>query len=164
MAQQKIDGTQIGAIGAWKGGTLVHRAVAQLIPNNVTTIISWDVEDYDTAGIHSVSTPSRLTVPAGVSKVRLSFRVVWWNNSSGTFRSVSLTKNGSAGNIGTSVFQSPPNVSSLNNVSDGETTPVLIVTPGDYFEISVGQDSGASLNVINASIGIDSWFGMEIVE
>src|SRR6266850_4900800 len=66
--------TQMGinsAISVWpqskvvRPQVIVHLSANQVIPNNATTAISWDTDDYNpTAGMHVIGiNPTRLTIP-----------------------------------------------------------------------------------------------------
>lgn len=146
---------------SWKWefrGALVKMTVDQSIPNGVDTFINWTAETYDTDNIHSTSSNNtRLTVPSGITKVKISCRVRFAANAVG-YRDAVLYKNNS--------FSFDGAMSSYPNASAGgaytgwtDTSAVLEVTGGDYFELRVYQNSGGALNFQNVS-----WFAMEIIE
>ena len=120
---------------------------------------------YDTDSIHSTagSPPitTRFTVPAGVTKVKMSAEI-WWVEFIGTPPcKIELYKNNSAAFNGTcqdtqNFFNYSPS-NTVNRISSS----VIVVTPGDYFEIRATQYSGGDLAIIN---GNASWISMEIVE
>lgn len=129
----------------------------QSIPNNSPTMSSWSVVDYDTDSFFDSNYPTRLTVPAGVSMVRLIGQAVWTKNSSG-MRQLVIKKNGQ-------FFPGDPVITYLPN---GRTTtdmvaisPPLPVEEGDYFEFEVFQDRGGSLDLL-ASTG--TFFSIEVLE
>jgi hypothetical protein len=140
-------------------GALVKKTAVQAIANDTATALTWASEDYDTDSIHdNSSNTSRLTVPNGVTKVRVSASIQWDSNTTG-IRQITFHKNGS-------VFQG-----SLTEVTVAATNPtgllsaqsaIVTVTAGDYFEAIAYQNSGGSLN----TGGVDSrvWFAMEILE
>ena len=139
-------------------GALVDKSVTQDIASSNTTILIWDQEIYDTSSIHdNVTNNSRLTVPAGVTRVRLKAGVEWQANTSGR-RNVWHIKNGTdfvgQGYVEQGVAQT--GAPSLNISS-----AVLTVVPGDFFEANVFQSSGGPLNVVPA---LRTWFSMEVVE
>ncbi len=135
-------------------GALVSLSADEATANGVAEIIDWDVEIDDPEGMHDGVNPSRLTVPAGVSKVVLKAQAVWTSNSTNG-RFMTLFKNGS-NNLGGFRVQS--------RNAGGSTAPHILVSPelsvapGDYFEIQVVQDGGA------LSFLKESWFSMEVVE
>lgn len=141
-------------------GALVKRTTDQSIPNNSFTAVAWDGETYDTDSIHDTATNnSRLTVPAGVTKIRLTSNITFDFNANGT-RQAEILKNGSAINADGGARVHIGNQGTLPSFLNLDTA-VLDVTPGDYFEIQVWQNSGGALGLASAS---ETWFAMQIVE
>jgi hypothetical protein len=148
-------------------GCLVYRNTDQVITTSTDTDIlfstSFAVEDYDTSEIHSlVTNPQRLTVPAGVSRVRLLARVTFDINATG-LRSLAITKN-----VGGAFVGSPYKARLASSLPPGHhtlfaPTPVLRVVPGDYFRMQVRQESGGDLAAEGSVTGDQTWFAMEIV-
>jgi hypothetical protein len=141
-------------------GCLITLAAAQPIPNTTATVVTWDAEYYDTENYHSlVTNPSRVTIPAGISKVRLIANIQFANNATG-YRSVNIIKNGSVTEPG------KPNIS--QNAVNGTVTsvnissPVLPVVEGDYFEVQVTQTSGGDLALQTGNFR--TWFAMEVLQ
>ena len=134
-------------------GALVSRATDLSIPNNAETAIAWTEEQYDTDTIHDNATNnSRLTVPTGITRVRLTASV---SLASAGLDSLRIFKNGVVFKGMASAFVGGTTGQRLN-----VTTPVLVVVATDYFEAMVFQDSGAAINLLAA----ESSFAMEIVE
>lgn len=113
-------------------------------------------ESYDTDSIHSNTVnPGRLTVPTGVTKVRVLAQLLLDDSTSAV--SIAIQKNGAyfAG--------SPIHKERDTNVSDPSilsvASPVLTVVAGDYFTIIPG---GANASADSA--GEISWFAMELIE
>lgn len=138
-------------------GALVVKTVNQSGANfSGGAVIPWDDEVYDEGGFHDNSTNnSRLTVPDGVTKVRLSGQIQMGNVTSNTAFTAVVFKNGAG-------FVGMPEVEL--NLSD--TFPrcnlhsaVVDVVPGDYFELRL--DIGDSNIDIIAG---ESWFCIETVE
>lgn len=124
------------------GGALVNKTADQTISNVTMTPIVFDGEVYDTDAIHDPATnPSRLTVPAGWSKVRLTASVRWQSNNSGN-RILLFWHNGT-------YFpgQSMHRKLGRENSEDAIASPVIEVTPADYFEAVVWHSRGSNLNV-----------------
>lgn len=114
------------------------------------TAIDWNNELVDTDSWHDNSTnPSRLTVPTGVSMVRVSCNVVV-AASGGDIR-VRLFKNGSA--ISPDI-QAETTASVVSLMS-----PPISCSSTDYFEVKVTTTSATSVSVDNAS-----WFAIESVD
>lgn len=140
-------------------GALVYLGTTQAIPNNTITEIAFDTEVYDTDNIHdNVTNNTRLTVPAGVTRVQLSAQCKYVANSTG-FRSLNIFKD----NIG---FAGAPSLTINGNSSTAAhlpiSTPELVVVGGDYFEVATTQNSGGSLDIADTA-GESVWFAMKII-
>ena len=145
---------------AHRGALVWLDGVGEFVPNSNWEPINFTLEAYDTDAIHdNVTTTARLTVPAGVSKIKLSAQIGWVLTTAGTERVARITKNGLAadyagravGGVGADRELAWASQASLQS-------PVLEVVPGDYFIVEVRQDSGSGLNIQ------DAWFSMEIIE
>lgn len=134
-------------------GSLVYRTSNQSISNGVATMVQWQAEEYDNGNWWTSGT--RLTVPSGISYVRVAANIVWAGSAGGSYRSVQIKKNGAAVRGGARALQGP---ASTAGVTLNLVTAPLAVSPGDYFEIEVQQDSGAALNVTS---GNSTWASIE---
>ena len=138
-------------------GALVHLSANQSIPTLTDTNLAFDVEDEDTSSIHdNVTNNTRLTVPTGVTRVRLIANVEWAASTSGTYRSVAIIKNG------VRIYGLPLVRSALISgvtIRQNLTSYPISCTAGDYFELQVYQNAG-TLDVTSAY----TWFGMEVIE
>lgn len=111
------------------------------------TAIDWNNELVDTDSWHDNSTnPSRLTVPSGVSMVRLSCNVLV-GASGGDIR-LHFFKNGAA--------MTPDVTSETTGSVVSLISPPIPCSSGDYFEVKVTTTSATSVSVDNAS-----WFAIE---
>ncbi len=119
-------------------------------------IVSFGIEDQDTDNIWSVGQPTRLVVPAGVTKVKLAAYVR--NPAGATGRTVFFLKNGSyahgLGGTGTNATCYDINL----------TSSVIDVVPGDYFELQIYGSSATVGAGLSGVIGLGTWFEMEIKE
>jgi hypothetical protein len=150
-------GGAAGAFGPASRGALVGRTTTQSIANVTDTAVQFDQEQYDTDAIHdSATNNSRLTVPAGVTKVRLAANVEWDNLGAEAFRQMWLHKNGALF-PGSAKHINKESTQGWMNVATG----AVEVTAGDYFELIVRQSSGSSINIVNSD---NTWFSLEIVE
>lgn len=129
----------------------------QSIATSTNTFVSFQQVDYDTDSFYNASNPTRLTVPAGVDKVRVHAQCIWQSNSTG-LRQLVIKKNGA-------FYPGDPCV---NVVAAGGTTtdidthsPVLMVEPGDYFEMEVFHTAGSTIDLL-ASTG--TYLAIEAVE
>lgn len=108
------------------------------------------------SGVHTGTNNSRLTVPAGVSKVRLSAAVRAESVLANDFCILVVNKNGSASWDG--VAQQSVEINGFNVNVSCWSAPVD-VSPGDFFEAMFNVASDTSIT-INAS---RSWFAMELL-
>ncbi|GIW56418.1 MAG: hypothetical protein KatS3mg082_2822 [Nitrospiraceae bacterium] len=135
-------------------GALVNLTAAEPVPTSTDTVLAWDAAVYDTDGFWSASNPTRLTVPAGVSRVRLKGNVHWDSGGTG-YRHIWAHRNGAlfpgAGR------ESDEGDSGVQNFA----CAVVPVVAGDSFELIALQTSGSTMNVLAAD---DSWFAIEVVD
>lgn len=123
--------------------TVVKRAAALVIANATNVAVPFDTLQEDGAVSYSAGAPTRITVPAGKTRMRLTAGAVWVSGTTGR-RWLMFNKN--------NVW-----LSDMLNLVNGafETGQNLVsywmpVVAGDYFEVIVRQDTGASLNVTAA--------------
>lgn len=122
-------------------GCRAYNNVSQSIPNNVSTALTFNTEDYDTSAIHDTTTnPSRFTVPTGLGgRWRISFHT--YSTGSGT-KIAFLRKNGGSDSnnvIGGAVGNGFSGITVFTN------TVTIPLVAGDYLELFVFQNSGAAL-------------------
>lgn len=150
-----------------KHGALVYNSSAfTMAVSGTWTNITWSAESYDTAGFHDTgSNTERLTVPAGVTKIRLlgnaEFSAL---NTTGT-RGIRFYKNGTGVAAGTSEVLLPA-ISTANAFSMYLATPILPVTSGDYFTMQYWQNSTLTNGTLgaNATDGSKTYFAIEVLE
>lgn len=136
-------------------GCLVNNSAPVTCANNTEKLLTWNTEVYDTDNIHNVSTnTSRLTVPAGVTRVRIYAGVSWTPNDVGSRIIYSKMNN--------SFFVGNPIVRQLatNDSWSNLVSPPLAVAAGDYFELFAIQTSGGNLDTVS---GNGAYFAMEII-
>lgn len=147
-------------------GASVYMNAAQSIPNNTRTVVSFGTAQYDDNSFWNSAT--RLTVPAGVTRVVVAAGSIWDSITSGQAQltiqknGVTLTTDSYAGQpIGTFTSQASGGTTDVN-ISSG----VLSVTAGDYFEVSALQTSGGSINIAptNAKNQKLTWFSIQVIK
>ena len=152
VANLSVSGTLGGKL-AFRGALAYIGASVPTINTSELTKVDFATEDYDTSAIHDNSTnPSRMTVPAGVTRIRLLCSIAFAVNGSGE-RQVEFLKNNSSSYNGYTYLLGSYFPTVL------VSSPVLTVIAGDYFEVQVWQSSGSPLN-----LGAASWFAMEVIE
>lgn len=125
------------------------------------TVLSWDQEEYDTDDIHDNSTNNtRLTVPAGVTRVRLSANVEWVPEGTGPDRAITMQKNGSE-IIGLAQALQGQSAAA-NRQRQNIISAVMTVVATDYFEVFAWSSQTDQDDVVGNDPG--TWFTMEIIE
>lgn len=138
-------------------GALVQKTGAQTVASSTTVTLTWAAEVYDTDAFHDNSTNnSRLTVPSGVSLVRVSASLATTTNlGAGDQIVITMLKNGSAvvGCFAKDTLSAsrPGRLCAVSGI--------LAVSPGDYFEVQVFQSGGAR----DYTAQDDTWFQIEEV-
>lgn len=137
-------------------GALVRRSTNVTIGTTGTYFpLSWETAVYDTDTLWASGSPTRLTVPPRVTKVRLVGNIEW--DVSPTNQLLEIRKNGSATDGGGSVIVRGD--SGYTNQMRNVASAVLPVMPGDWFELAVYIGNSATLRG-----GSRTWFALEIVE
>jgi hypothetical protein len=140
-----------GPVGGYVPSCRVARSSDQTnLGNNAQTTINWDVEDWDTDGIHdNVTNNTRLTCrTAGKYLVHID---VWLSPipGAGAHRIINFMKNG------TTVLDHSVVLSS----GRGGISMVMDLVPGDYVESAIYQDSGSTMTLTYVA-GRSPTFGM----
>jgi len=143
-----------GAKPAFRGALVKLTANKSINPATVTAI-PWDASEYDTDSIWSSTNPTRLTVPSGITKVRISANITMQGGAASLI-AITTQKNG-AGYVGASYIT--PAVQADTGAS--LISPVVSVTAGDYFEVLVYHNDTVSRDVLAY---YSTWFTMEIIE
>lgn len=155
------DPTVITSADPWRGAKAYR--TSDLTSVTTAQTIVWQAASPNTDSIWSAGAPTRLTVPTGVTKVRLFWALEYEALATAGSVGAALRKNGAAlvqpdaygghtTRAGTTGFN--------NNLVLGFSC-LLAVTAGDYFELQTsismtGQDVVQATN--------RTWFEMEIVE
>jgi hypothetical protein len=156
FAIEKVDATTFS-------GALVTKSADQTTADYATApvLVTWNDEaggGYDVGGWHDTgANTSRLTVPAGVSRVRLTAQLNISSASVGGVQDVVfelLKNNGAFDGNPTRATDPTATVRTLNIA-----TPVIEVAPGDYFELRYQISTDTSITVHADT----SWFAIEAV-
>lgn len=125
--------------GSPTSGARVNLTGNQTIPNNITTILNFDNEIFDTESYHdNVTNNSRLTIPEDGFYV-LTGTIDWDQNATGE-RQLQFFKNSSSIDL----VERDTAVAGFRHRQNGATITQAIA--GDYFELGVFQNSGAPLD------------------
>lgn len=146
-------------------GALAYKSgSAQSISISTHTAITFNAEEYDTNSIHdNVTNNDRLTVPTGVTKVKLSANLkITGLADNNQLTEVSIYKNAlSNGYNGCARIEFTATQGSGGETLINLSSPVLIVIPGDYFTVDIFTNDTAGCSVEN---DFSTWFSMEIIE
>jgi hypothetical protein len=125
--------------------TLIAKTTDQSIPSAVSTVVDWDAVSYDWLSCGD-ATANRITAPNGGKWARFSYGVEWADNSTAG-RFSGIKRNGTS-------FISKNQKAGYLNSQEVVTTQWFALTPGDYFELVVDQNTGGAINLL----GSDSTF------
>jgi len=142
-------------------GALVTKSADQTGINatGAGVIVPWTTETggYDTDTIHDNTTNNdRLTVPSGVTKVRIGWGVLFQNVASTSYVYIDVQKNGTSAFTG---FVTAMADTSSAFPRIGVWSPVLNVSSGDYFRLLLVSETDTSIDIFATY----SWFAMEII-
>lgn len=133
----------------WFAGALVDKSAGQALAASTVTTLTFDQEVYDIGGWHdNVTNNSRLTIPSGVSLVRVQFNALSTTTSG---QIIGLIGKNGAGTISPSGNTEQLFAKGMN----GYTGP-LAVTAGDYFVFQVFVTTAQTLPAGNTC-----WFSIE---
>ena len=147
------DPTVIPAAAPFRGAR-VRKNASQNVASAVVTALTWQVADRDTDGIFSAGAPTRLTVPSGVTKVRIGGAARFSATHSG-LNQLTMYRNG-AWFHGAAALTLGGGSQDMTFWSD-----VIDVTPGQFFEMIFWHNRGVDLAVDSFQW---SWFAMNVVE
>lgn len=136
-------------------GALIKLKENQPLDSNTYAMAIWGGAIYNTDGYWDPENPTRLTVPKGVTKVKVLASILWESNSDG-FRQLRLKKNGNY------TYGLPyVRYQAVSTSGATGTSSVIEVEEGDYFELDVIQTSGKSINLREDPY---TWMSIEAVE
>jgi hypothetical protein len=145
-------------------GALVKKSADQTLANfSAGAVITWNTETYDVGGWHDTgSNTSRLTVPSGVTHVRITGQLAATSVANATASYIWVIKNGDTAAATRNInlpIAGPAYIDGGAHFVNIVSGP-LAVTPGDYFELFYIIPGDASLT-IDAN---RSWFAIEAIE
>lgn len=140
-----------GGGGATFNGAMVHLTGDKTLTGS-DLIVPWDAADYDTDSWWSSGAATCLTVPSGVTKVRLSGTFKVQSAVATTDGGISWRKGGTSF-IGYSGFLTKI---ALENWFLTVTSPVFAVTAGDCLTMIISMDSGTVKSGIETSFSVQA--------
>lgn len=132
----------------------VYNSGSPTISNSSDTVLSWDVEEFDTDTMHGTANPTRITVNTS-GKYFITAHIAWFNNSTPAGRRlIYLNKNGS--NLGRSLTEVQPGTTSISLACEINTLIDLSAT--DYIEVFAAQTSGGDMQIFGGTEQRASYF------
>ncbi len=131
------------------------------LPHATPVAIPWEVVEHDGAGMFDSTSPTRITIPTNVSKVRCAAQAAFETHDDNARRQIYMRKNGSEYPRGYISHTVNGGFANNSSVSFSAVSGVIDVQEGDYFELLAAQNSGQTL----AFLGITTvWWLCEILE
>jgi hypothetical protein len=142
-------------------GAVVNTTSGISIPNGVQHNIGWDTVAYDTSGFYDAGEVNRLTVPvgSGIEAVVLKAQIQWNANISPGMRFMDLKKNGSS--VTPDVTSKVPNSAELQSTVPLLVSYPILVSDGDYFELTITQTSDGEATITTEG---RTWFSIEVIK
>lgn len=154
-----------GEPGAAEGALATLAAAStHSIADATATAVPWDLIQYDDSAFWNIGSPTRLTIPAGVTRVRLSAGIRWTANGTGN-RKIQIRGNPAGVYDANSIWASLDLVS--DDTGDGTVaSPIIEVSEADYFEVIVTQNSGGALTIATTSAAANhaNFFCCEVIK
>jgi hypothetical protein len=141
-------------------GALLQRST-DLTSVSFPVLVPFENTVYDTDAFWNAGNPSRLTIPAGVTKVRLQGSLALKAGASSGGVYVAFRKNDVGDTIGGGVFTVRQGTSGYTNNDFTAATAVIPVTEGDFFELRVNSTTSSWDDILASA---RTWFALEVVE
>lgn len=137
----------------------------QSVSSATDTAVIYGTAWYDTNSFFSGGAPDRLTIPAGVTKIRVTARVGWFSSwSTGGSQSADLRKNSSNTFPGSVREIYAPSTLGISMQNVYLTTGVIQCVANDIFQVFVSHDSGSSETLFGGTDGVNTWISIEVIE
>lgn len=138
-------------------GALVYRNTGLAGQNlSVAYAVPFTTALYDTDSLWSAGSPTRLTVPAGVTRIRLTGGIAITNGTTGEWFQVLPMKNGVADFPAIPLTFWPTLVATARGTFASGVIPVVA---GDFFELRGQTQTDTSVDLVANAC----WLGMEIL-
>jgi hypothetical protein len=145
-------------------GALV-RLTADATSLSFPWLAAWQTAVYDTDAFWSSGVPTRLTVPAGVTRVRLHGSVRLPDAASVGAINLQFLRNGAAPSAafpGTAMWAVRVGGTGFTDNAAFLLSPVLAVSPGDFLELRVNRTGLGTPTTVLADAA--TFFAMEVIE
>jgi hypothetical protein len=130
--------------------TKLYNTTSQVIPTSVYSVLTFNGELWNYGAMHNIGVnPTRITIPAA-GRWLLTAKIAFQAIVGGSVRGVRLRKNGAALE---DLDTRPPVVNVSLGCTINVSTMVSSTSAGDYYELLVYQDSGASIFALGGATG-----------
>ena len=136
-------------------GAMLQLEQNYTLPPRTYTEIPWTKVVYNNAEFWDSNNPTRLVVPKGITKVRVSGNALWDSNATG-LRMLRILKNGTY-SLGLPYTRDV----AISTAPQNGTSGVIPVKEGDYFEFEAFQDSEGDRQFRADPY---TWFSIEAIE
>jgi len=147
---------------------LVNLTADMAVTSSTDTVVTWGAAEHDTGSFFNLATqPTRLTVPTGVTRVKLTGNIGFNAITNSTSTALWVRKNGLGGSLNPGVYGLPVlrvNSDTTTGAITDElnvTSAVINVVAGDYFELWVRRGTGSTAGLTSANFR--TWFAIESV-
>ena len=131
----------------------VYNSTDTNVTNSGQQVVSYDTEEFDTAGMHNDTNPSRLTAP--IAGIYMIHGAAEFNSATGGYRQIGIYPNGTGSRL---VSVLVPVDAGSANFAYPEATTIAKLNAGDYVELKLAQSS--STTPLAAFAGPDASFEM----
>lgn len=153
-----------GAAQAFKG-VLVYLSGNIQLANGTATVLSWSSAAYDTHAFWASGTPNNLTIPTGVSRVRLTANVWFDKNDTADYRGIMIYKNSADTVPGLADCRVNAAATGSTRTRLNCTTAVISAIAGDTFQVIAQHYAGQAHSVLaSGTMNQMTWFALEVVE
>ncbi|MFV1982992.1 MAG: hypothetical protein ACC657_05565 [Thiohalomonadales bacterium] len=151
-----------GGVPAFRGALVYLTSQPTITGSNVINVVNWQASTFNTDSIwNSVTNPNRLTVPAGVTRIKIYCSIeINGDTTSPDHFLVTTRKNGAVNYAGASGGTISADTGT-KPITFNSTSFELNVIGGDYFDLYVSKN-GAT-NKFLAHLNYRSQFGMEVI-
>jgi|TARA_E500000318_G_scaffold26404_1_gene26157 hypothetical protein len=131
------------------------------VPPNTYVYVPWDVADVDTDGFWSASDPTKLTVPSGIKRVRLTFNTMWKDLASGVVNTHTMKNRDLYPGMGQKMELPTVSTEGVVVTYTNVVSAAVEVEEGDYFELRVVQGDSVARDLWKFE---ETWFEIAAVE
>lgn len=137
----KVNGNEVWHMGNLGLACVIKHSANQAIATNTFTKLVFDTEEYDPLNMHDPTTNNtRITIPQS-GKYLVVAQVRFDTTTGGTIRQAEILKNG------TTVIANERSLAASGVTAHFSVVTMRNFTAGDYLEVRVYQDSGATVNI-----------------